>query len=167
MRRSNLRRSTPRDGLRNYTSALFFNGQPLLARLDRSFIRALFAPSGQPIFALLIFVKLVLCLPRLAPTAQLFFHAINNPMALLVYKIFSENFAVSEFLAPVIMGAFSTSSAQTVFLVSVTAKLALIFPFLASTAPFQFCFDFSHGRNYSDIRDNCQLFSLFPLACQQ
>ncbi len=163
-----MRRSTLRDGLRNYASALFIGSRTLLARFGRGFIRTLFASSGQTIFvALLFFVKLALRLPRLTSRAPLLFHAINNPMALLVYKIFSENLAVSEFLAPVIMGAFSTSSAQTVFLVSVTAKLALLFPLLASTAPFQFCFDLCHGRNYSDIRDNCQLFSLFPLACQQ
>jgi len=47
------------------------------------------------------FVKLALGLPRLTLTAPLFFHAINNPMALLVCEIFFENPA-AESLVPVI-----------------------------------------------------------------
>jgi len=71
--------------------------------LVSSFIRALFAPYAQPIFAFVaIFVKLVLTLPRLTSTAPLFFHPVNNPMALLICKIFFVNPAIFEFLVPVI-----------------------------------------------------------------
>jgi hypothetical protein len=73
----------------------------LLTALVSSFIRALFAPYGQPIFAFVIFVKLALRLPRLTSTAPLFFHAINNPMVLLICKISSEN-PIAESLVPVI-----------------------------------------------------------------
>jgi hypothetical protein len=102
--RRSMRRSNPRVAPLLCLS-LFFNGQPLLARLDRGFIRTLFAPYGQPIVVFLFFVKLALRFPRLASTAPLLFHAINNPMALLVCKICSENPAFSEFLAPVITSA--------------------------------------------------------------
>jgi len=136
-------------------SALFDNSQPLLARLVRGFIRTLFALFGQPIFVSLFFVKLALCLPRLTSTAPLLFHAINNPMALLVCKIFF-NPVVSESLAPVITVALFTPFVQVVFSGSFAAKLAPVFPLLASTAPFQFCFDLCHGRSYIDIGKNCQ-----------
>ena len=125
--------------------------------LVSSFIRTLFTSSDQTIFAFVIFVKLALRFPRLTLRAPLFFHAINNPMALLVYGIFSERPAVSEFFAPVIASTLSAHSVQTVFFVPVTTKLAPVFPLLASTAPFQFCFNLCHGHNYSDIRDNWQL----------
>jgi len=74
----------------------------LFTALVSSFIRALFAPSGQPVFVFVFFVKLALGLPRLTSTAPLFFHAINNPMALLVCEIFFENPTAAEPLVPII-----------------------------------------------------------------
>jgi len=61
------------------------------------------------------FVKLALRFPRIASTAPLFFHTINNPMALLVCKISFENPVTFEFLVPVSTVALFAACVQTVF----------------------------------------------------
>ncbi len=105
---------------------------PLLTCFVGSFICTCFAPELQAVFTQSIFVELTLGLPALAPSTSLLFHPVNNSMTLLISIIFSQ--ARSLFLVTLSIicpHAVFAIIPQSVFVVTVLAKLTLVFPLFA------------------------------------
>jgi len=89
------------------------------------------------VFAL--FVKLAFRLPLSAFAAPLLFHAINDPMTLLIHIVFSHIPPVSPVtLVAILTLALFAPIAQSIFISAVFAKLTLSLPFFASGASLHF-----------------------------
>jgi hypothetical protein len=104
-----------------------------------SFICTRFAPHRQSVIVDVCFVKVALGLPALAPSTSLLFHPVNNSMALLISIICFQ--ALPLFLVTfsiICPHAVFAIIPQSVFVVTVLAKLTLIFPLLAFRTAFHF-----------------------------
>jgi len=110
---------------------------PLLTRLVGSFICTCFAPELQAVFIRPVFVKLTLGFPALAPSTSLLFHPVNNSMALLISIICFQAlplFLVT--LSHICPYAVFAIIPQSVFVLTILAKLNFVFPLFAFDTAF-------------------------------
>jgi hypothetical protein len=86
------------------------------------------------------FIKLTLSLPLFASAASLLFHAVNNPVPLIIPVVFHCGLTLfCVVFAGVFAFAVFTPIAQSILVTSLFAELAFIFPIFASAALFHFC----------------------------
>jgi hypothetical protein len=105
---------------------------PLLMRLVGSFICTYLAPHRQPVFVDVCFVKVAFGLPSLAPSTSLLFHPVNNSMALLISIICFQALALFLVtLSYICPHAVFAPISKSVFVLTILAKLNLIFPLFA------------------------------------
>jgi hypothetical protein len=105
---------------------------PLLMRLVGGFICTCFAPHRQSVIVAASFIKVTLGLPALAPSTSLLFHPVNNSMALLVSIICFQApplFLVT--LSHICPHAVFAPISQSVFVLTILAKLNFVFPLFA------------------------------------
>jgi len=105
---------------------------PLLMRLVGGFICTYLAPHRQPVFVDVCFVKVALGLPPLTPSTSLLLHPVNNSMTLLISIILFQAlplFLVT--LSHICPHAVLAIIPQSVFALTILAKLTLIFPLFA------------------------------------
>jgi len=77
-------------------SIVCFQALPLfLVTLSYICPHAVFAPISQSVFVLTILAKLTLIFPLFASGTMFLLHAINGPMALLIYEVFFHRTPIS------------------------------------------------------------------------
>jgi len=115
-------------------SIIFFQALPLfLVTLSYICPPTVFAPIAQSVFVPTILAKLNFVFPLFAFGTAFLLHAINGPMALLIYEVFYHRPSIS----PVIISALILTLAlfaqipQPIFVITMLTKLTLVFPLFA------------------------------------
>jgi hypothetical protein len=115
-----------------YSLLAFHSRLPLLTCFVGSFICTFFTPQRQTIIVAAYFVKATLGLPALAPSTSLLFHPVNNSMTLLISIILCQAlplFLVT--LSHICPHAVFAIIPQSVFFITILAKLNFVFPLFA------------------------------------
>jgi len=113
-------------------SLIPYSHPPLLMCFVGSFICTCFARELQAVFTRPVFVELTLGLPAFAPTTSFLFYLVNNSMTLLIsiicFKTLPLFLVTLSIIRPL---AVFAPIIQSVFAVTVLAKLTLVFPLFA------------------------------------
>jgi hypothetical protein len=117
-------------------SIICFQALPLfLVTLSLICPHAVFAMRPQSVFALNIFAKLNFVLPLFAFGTAFLLHAINGPMALLIYEVFFHRTPISPVISVSILPlALFAPILHPIFAVAILVKLTLVFLFFTFTA---------------------------------
>jgi len=110
-------------------SIICFQSLPLfLATLSHICPHAVFAIIPQSVFAVTVLAKLTLVFPLFAFGTAFLLHAINGPMALLIYEVFFHMPPISPVMSAFILTlALFAPKLQPIFVITILAKLTLAF----------------------------------------
>jgi hypothetical protein len=122
-------------------SIICFQALPLfLATLSHICPHAVFAIIPQSVFAVTVLAKLALVFPLFAFGTALLLHAINGPMALLIYEAFFHRPPISPVISAFILTlALFAPIPQPIFVLTILTKLTLVFPLFAFCTLLHFC----------------------------
>jgi len=116
-------------------SIILFQALPVfLVTLSSIRPLAVFAIIPQSVFAGSVLAKLTLVFPLFAFVTAFLLHAINGPMALLIYEAFFHRTPISPVISAYILTiALFAPIHQPIFVLTILTKLTLIFPLFTST----------------------------------
>jgi len=110
-------------------SIICFQALPLfLVTLSHICPHAVFAIIPQSVFAVTVLAKLTLVFPLFAFGTAFLLHAINGPMALLIYEVFFHRTPISPIMSAFIITlALFAPIPQPIFVLTILTKLTLAF----------------------------------------
>jgi len=112
---------------------------PFLVTLSYICPHAVFAIIPQSVFAVTLLAELTLVFPLFAFGTAFLLHAINGPMALLISEVSFHRPPISPVISAFILTqALFAPISQSVFVLTMLAKLNFIFPLLAFRTAFHF-----------------------------
>jgi len=110
-------------------SIILFQALPLfLVTLSYICPHAVFAPIPQSVFAVTVLAELTLVFPLFAFGTAFLLHAVNGPMALLIYEVFFHRPPDSPVTsAAILTGALFAPIPQPIFVLTILTELTLAF----------------------------------------